>query len=228
METVPPQPPQIDNRPKRLVKIMKIAAPLVILIIAVIGAVYFLQAQSKYPSKHTYNRLDSYSVVSAEGAGMSFNKPVELKEQFATSGQVELSHVIQGQLASYIAAASSPITKPLTDAELQNLTKVLSSTSDAYYLPSTNALKTFVVDRVPLGAKINFGESKPFTSQSIRANAWEFDLKIDSKNKKLSGIAVYVAGKNAYYFFMITTPDYNWQGNQQIWNQVFTSLKIDQ
>ncbi len=226
---MPPQPPQIDNRAKRLVKIMKVVVPLIVLIAAVIAAVYFLQFQSKSPAKHTYDRLDSYSVVSTEGTGMSFNQPVELKEQFATSSQVELLHAVRGKLASYIAAAYSPTATPMTDAELQTLTNSLSNTSDAFYLPSTNALKTFVVDRTPAGAKTNFGDAKPFTSQNIKANVWQFDLQIDIKeNKKLSGKAVFAASKRSYYYFMALAPDYNWQANQAIWQQVINSLKIDQ
>lgn len=228
METMSPPPPQVKNKAKRLVRVIKIAAPLVVLIVVAIGVVYFLQAQAKYPAKHTYDRLDSYSLAD-EGTGMSFNKPVELKKQFAADGQVKLSHMVQDQPASYVAAANSPIAKPLTDAELQDLANSLSNASGAYYLPSTNALRTFAIERVPLGAKINFGEAKQFTGQSIKANAWQFDLQITTKeNKKLTGKAVFVARHQSYYYFMVLAPDYNWEANQTVWDQVLISLKVDQ
>lgn len=214
-------------RPKKLI------SALVIIALILTGA-YGLYRQLHNPQAYKYKKIDTaYSLKDpASSSSLSFSRPHELAQFSSTNSQVEFQHLIGSNdgknFAAYISAGASSSANALTDTDLTNLNKTLSDTSGVYYQIATSSLETFVTDRVPLGSDISFGNAKRFSNPNIKSNAWQLDLNIKYKSKNTEGTSIYMAGKNTYYFFMLLTPDYNWQSNQKVWQQVIDSIKINQ
>lgn len=52
--------------------------------------------------------------------------------------------------------------------------------------------------------------------------------KPDPNFENYKGRVIFAIGKSTYYYFVIYNTDYNWQNDQQTWQQVVDSIKIDQ
>jgi len=205
----------------------------VVVLILAVGA-YGLFHQLHNPGAYKYKKVDTtYSLKDPAGSSsLSFSRPHELAPYSSGSGRVELQHLTgpnkSQKSAAYISAGISSSPTTLTDADFASLKQSLSSTSNVFYLPSTSSLRTFVVDRLPRGSEVSFGDARAFSNPNIKANAWQIDLNIKYKSKVTKGTSIYMAGKNNFYFFMLLAPAANWQANQAIWGQVLASLKINQ
>lgn len=186
---------------------------------------------SSQPAKYAYNSLTGYTTPALPaGQKMTFQKPVELTQDTSTAGQVTLIHLLSSttRQALFVSAGTSQLSTPLSSSQISDLSQVLATPGNPYYQAATNAALQFVKARAPTGTNISIANAQSFSNANIKT-AWQFPITIsDPSNKKLQGKEVYALGSKAYYFFMVVTPDYNWQSNQKVWDQMFASLKIDQ
>lgn len=219
-----------NHQPK---KWFLIAIPTAALII--MSVIYFMLVwwpAYKQPAKYTYTKLDNYKLLgSTKGQGISFSKPVELTKQVSAKNQIELTHLIKKRSASHLAAASTVFGTALTEDELLVLNANLTFTDSKYYKDVTDPIRQFATDKLPAGWATKLGGPKKFTSKSIKKDAWMMDVSSTEpagKKTPIKGEVVFAVSGNRYYYFIVLTPDYNWQANQKTWQQVLNSLQIDQ
>jgi hypothetical protein len=200
-----------------------------LLVLAIVYVSFFNSA------KYHYSKLDSLTMTAANktasGNGMTFLKPVQVTTQFNKNNQLAASHVVNKNIEVYIAAASSYLTRPLLSPDLKLLSQNLSSPSNKYYSSSAASIQAFVTARVPKKVNVSFAGAKPFTNDAVKANAWVIDFKGTSSTKtvaNLTGQALLLVGNKGYYYFMVYAPDSNWKANKSVWQQMLSSIKIDQ
>lgn len=222
-------------------KLRKTAAGLVILIViaAIGGAVYWVGhrdstnnsagSSAQAAAQAISYKIDSTYTSSATPVGerVSFSKPSQLAP-VSTSYQNEITlaqTVNNNSYAAYIAegfVGSQPSLTP------QQLTSVLADTSNSSYLTALSGLKTFVAQRFTSSYQLSYQKAQPFTNASIKTSTWQLNLAAVKSGKIYDGKVVYAASSKGQYYFLVLTPDYNWQSNISTWNQVLDSLKIDQ
>ena len=193
---------------------------------------------SKPKSTYKYSGLVAYELkASKPDAGMNFDVPREfLKISVDMKGQIVLEHNDIGHKAgqlndAYIAAATTPVTPMPDGAFLQGMSRIMGDPSTAAYKSMSSSLGQFVRDRIePTKTSVSIGNAKPFTSSHISANAWKFSISAAEKGGKnpVKGEGVYVIGKKAYYYFMLTAIASDWQVDQAMWQKIFSSLQVDQ
>jgi len=246
MNAVPQEAEQTEAPESRVSKKTVLIVFGAVLVAALaIGGYFYSRANSptKYAT-YNYTKFETYKLTNAaQGKGMVFVKPTELKQSSIGDGQVELLHLFYsnefkkaGQ--TYIAALSLPATAPITTDTLNVLNKSIKGESG---FPKTHNWVTelvqkpmdkFVKDRMPPGWDVKVDYPKPFSSQNIKANAWTFDFTVvnNSTNSKLRGRAIYTLSTKLdnHYFFLVASTAYNWKQSPQTWQKIFDSLQTDQ
>ncbi len=206
-----------------------------------------------YP--YSYTKLDSYQLKGpAAGTGAFFQKPVELTPLGAPGAdQVQLVQFAgphnQTPYLSQVAivsVASSPSVLANLD---QTFSTFLLDNKNLGYSGAVKPISTFIDQRqLSNYAGTVIGNFTQFANTNIKSSAWVADFSDESKDpakdlagqknalagktiKKqpsLSGRVVVVLGKSNFYYFFVDSLTENWQTNQNVWQQVVGSLKIDQ
>ncbi|HEU5004973.1 MAG TPA: hypothetical protein VFT49_02735 [Candidatus Saccharimonadales bacterium] len=195
---------------------------ILVLAIVILGAgagLYVLNSKNK--ATFEYEQYSSFKLSGPEqGAGLAFDKPVELTKYSSSNDQVELLHQWKSggkNGETYMAAASVTGTYTLPKNSIVSL--------DSQTI--TN-IKKFVTDRMPLGWETKLGTQETFKNNYIKDNAWFFTFS-SSKNQNLfEGEVIYVISGSEYYFFLTSSNKDNWQANTVVWDHITQSLKIDQ
>jgi hypothetical protein len=211
--------------------------------------------QSKQPSVEitTGPSYKYSSLVDTELKGrlstIDFKRPKEFTLKVGESGTSIAEYTHAGadnkhQLAQ-IGAASAYTSHPIIANDPVDLTKL----ADAFNSASGNDYQTYL-NKAGITTFVNtelskrYFDNKPasqfkttinrptkLTNANIKNNAWLFDFSSQYNDKKISGQVAFALGPstdtlNSYYYLMLSTVDYNWQANSQVWHQVFDSMKI--
>ena len=136
------------------------------------------------------------------------------------------------QLAANYVTTSTSVNKTY----LKSLTAILTNPQSSSYQSVLSPIKQFVASKMG-SYVVSFNTPAALTTSNIASNAWSigFTAKpVDATNNpyqpNMQGEAVFAIGKKTYYYFFVSAVDYNWQNsaNQQVFQQVINSLKIDQ
>ena len=220
----------------------KLAA--VLTVATLIGALVYLKIYNVYfvaqLHKYSYSTLEDYKLPSKlQGAAVSFRKPGELKllDKKETQGlasayfvhtvskggsEFGLTHIAMSSVQSALAASDSYVT---------SLSQILKDPNDKDYQNMTDSFKKFLQAFTPKQLKVEVQALVPLTTTNIKQNAWQADFRAGEtagEYADLKGRLVFAVGKTTFYYFMVATADYNWNRNQNVWQQVIDSLKIDQ
>ncbi|HAZ29208.1 TPA: hypothetical protein DCY43_00430 [candidate division WWE3 bacterium] len=211
--------------------------------IAGLGALYGIRSllYNRKLDHYTYSALEDYKLSgNLKNAAITFKKPAEFKVYYqnykAGSSVAGLSHNLdkdgQKKAIGYIAVSGLVNTETQDSAYLKKLSTALTSPEATDYQKFSQPIKDFAANYLPDNFDVNLANPRAFTSSNIVKNAWLFDLSVQSKASQkatpLKGSVILVSGKNSFYYFMLTSIDYNWQTNKAIWQQILNSLKPDQ
>lgn len=134
-----------------------------------------------------------------------------------SSPQGEGYKIIQSSINDFFAIRFSPLydikyasAKKITSANLKSAW-VLNFSAE----PKTNAPS--ITPNESTSSTVESNSAKPIPSGPLPPGF-----------EKYKGQVVFALGKQTHYYFAIYNTDYNWDNNQNIWQQVIDSLKIDQ
>lgn len=196
------------------------------------------------PNSYSYKALNDYKLDSQlKGTAFSLKKPIEvnvIENRSEQGGSVSwLAHTDKKKgeeySLTYITVASNQSVLAATPTYLEYLNKSLMSNSGKDYDSVMKSVTSFTRASIISDYKYELSDTKHFTSPNISKNAWQFDLKVTSPEKDgkkkyndLKGKVILAAGKKTFYYFLVTSLDYNWEPNTKTWQQIYDSLKIDQ
>ncbi len=238
-------------------KYLWIVSGLVLIIVALTAALIFTHTRHKsgqsanQPYRYSYHTLDNYKLDGSKaGSGATLQKPEEFIQQaqpISIHDQMIFVQSIDNNkqkiYAGSIAISSVPVDPAPTASYLQNLNQAILNPKAAGHQQLVAPLNQFVKDRLNPRFITIFAQPRALATPTIKTNAWLADFtasdsstinspsssqNIETLPSHLKGQAVLAVGKSAYYYFMVTAVDYNWQSNSKIWPQVINSLKIDQ
>ncbi|MBI2009275.1 hypothetical protein HYS84_02595 [Candidatus Saccharibacteria bacterium] len=220
----------------------RLAAALVV--VTLIGALVYLKIYNVYfvaqLHKYSYSTLEDYKLPSKlQGAAVSFKKPAELKllDKKETQGLASayfVHTVSKGDSEfglTYMAMSSLQSALAASDSYVTSLGQILKDPNNKDYQNMADSFKKFLQAFTPKQLKIEMQALVPLTTTNIKQNAWQANFRAGEtagKYADLKGKFVFAVGKRTFYYFMVATADYNWQRNQDVWQQVIDSLKIDQ
>jgi len=183
----------------------------------------------------TYGKLVDYKLAGlSAGKGISFKRPSKTVIDSTSTNlpnQVAFAQIANKHTQAYAMAYSSAMdTSEYQQHLLKDTPKALADPSQVNYSIYSAIPKDFVASNTLSTAQIKYSVAKPFTNQFIHTNAWKFDFTITNPSNKATGqgVLVYALGQKTYYFFLIYADKDYWQTGQTVWNQLLTSVKIDQ
>ncbi len=208
----------------------------------------------KEPYRYSgYNQLVPEKLSSGQaGSNLSFEKPVEFKNTlklnkdfstlanllmvgFSHQRSAEASPVAIGMLAAGVLPLERP---PAADYQTFINETLKLPASDTRYKGYTSTIKDFVSAGMGTGYNVELGVAHSFSSSNVKNSAWQIDFSATSKDSVAKndsskpyayrGQAIYIVSKRGYYYFSLSSVDYNWDKNQEFWQKVLNSLKIDQ
>ncbi len=226
---------------------------LAVLAVLTVAGISYMNLR-KEPYRYSgYNQLVPEKLSSGRaGSNLSFEKPVEFKntlklnKDFSTLADllmVGLSHQRSAEDSStaigVLTAGVLPLERPPAADYQTFINETLKlPASDTRYKGYTSTIKDFVSAGIGASYSIELGAAHNFSSSNVKNNAWQIDFSATSKdpaakndNSKpytYKGQAIYIVSKKGYYYFSLSSVDYNWEKNQEFWQKVLDSLKIDQ
>lgn len=187
-----------------------------------------------------YAQLDPASLVGpVPGTGISFEKPVEFKRTSivnkADSVSAAYTHLNQNGEGIGFLTVSSAASKLANDKDyVSSITTLLNQGQGSEYQKFISTFYPFVKDSTSPNFTITFSKPVAFTTNNIKGNAWQFDVSARSNPQNsnqltpLKGKFYLIVGDKAFYYIGLYSLSYNWQPNQSVWQQVASSLKVDQ
>jgi hypothetical protein len=213
------------------------------LVIVVVAA--WLLARNPNSTDYKYDKLDTYKLPGfLKGAGMEFKKPVEVQPVAPTTDGLQAMTLVHDKVLpnthtvtlSYVAAASSFNTMYLTrtQSDYNNANSGLTDPSNKLATYYRGEITHFINQNINRRWKITLGQGRGINTANLQ-HAWEIDFTgVDSNPKasyvptKLKGQVIFSIGKGAWYYFMESGVNGNFDKNKDVWQQVTDSLKIDQ
>lgn len=198
----------------------------------------------------TYEKLVSDQLVIENQEGVVFLRPTEfevpkpppsIKEadnNRATRQIVAISAKnVEGTLVPLggIEIASIHSQTSISESELADAAKKLTSKNSGNQ-EGNASIKEYINSRLSFRFIVSYGKTEPFKNSNLNSPAWQTDFtakakpvdKPLTKPEDLKGKGVFLLGKSAFYYLMIYSTDYNWEANQDTWQKVLNSIKIDQ
>lgn len=227
------QTPFLQNR-------RKLYSLIAVLILIPIAFGLYLILNNGPGKNYGYKAFDSYKLSSyLNGAAISLDKPTEIGQKTRNvaigHAQAYLAQDDPGQDAqnklAYIGLSSNQSALAASDSYLSSLNEVYADKNHQDYQKLTDALKTFVMQSTDGRSTIELKDPRKFTNKNITGKAWAFKFHGSSSDKKIrdvEGTAVLVVGDRTFYYLAVGAPKNNWQGNQDVWDKILGSLKIDQ
>jgi flagellar basal body-associated protein FliL len=245
--------PESNPKPKANRNYLSLGNPITLIVLAIVvvvavgGVVFASRHKTSKPSapaqtyKLNYSELEQFTITSpTAGSGMAFKKPQEVGKglpltvkipqvtlnQMYKQSQVDIADITAMVLNTGATQAINTYKQALNS---QNLSDTQSSTYKSFVHPAAK----LVNDALDPAYGLVMGAATHFTNNTIKSDAWQVDFSAVTPNSsnntpKMQGKMVVVLGKNAIYYFTADAVDYNWQANQSIWQQVLSSLKVDQ
>jgi hypothetical protein len=214
---------------------------LAVLLAAVCGWLVYLKTFSIYvnhKNKYHYQQTVEQNVSSASVGDLSFQKPVEFKENHRFSGPknttVTYTHINEKKYSIGFMGVSATSSDLASDKKYVEGVKYLMEHpgGNDYDKYAGNYFKDFIKSFSGPDSTVELSQPKPFTNSNIKNNAWIFDVKSTNPDSKkiapLQGQFIYAAGKKSFYYFSMMAIEDNWQSNSGLWYQVKNSIKIDQ
>lgn len=188
---------------------------------------------------YKYTAFDEYKLDSkTAGSGLSLSKPVNFKEigqkvQVGSASALLAHKDTTSKLSlGYIAITSVNSALAASSSYLEVLNKTLQEPNDKNYETLVRPVREYVNRYTDFKYQIELGKATKLIAPNIKANAWQFDFSAktiaDKSITPLKGKAVLVAGKQTFYYILLSNVENNWQANQAVWQQVLDSIKIDQ
>lgn len=241
----PNRPTNFKARLLKLVGLVFLAAVIIIL-----GLYFYGSHQTQNMPKnavqdytYTYQKLAPYKLTGLQaGRGAQFDIPIEFnaagisapKTQQAQLGQYPLKDQRAATIAQ-IAVAATPAKAQITKTYLDNFAKTITNSKSKGYTAHADTLKQFILQRMATGYSISLAKTNSLSTPYLKNNAWSASFSAVSKTGQntatlpnFSGQVILAIGKDTFYYFMVGAVDYNWRGNQAVWQQIIDSLKIDQ
>jgi general stress protein CsbA len=212
------------------------------------GVKYIAYTVGHSKADHTYayntNNIDEYKLKSfARKSSISISKPKEITlgvESLKQGSAIAwLAHKTKsnGKDSSFSYVTISSVQSALAGSKSYQkaLNQIFSVGSGDAYDKATTSIVKFITDNSSSSYRLSLGKATPFSSSNISKNAWSFDFTSIYQNKRdknsladLKGKVVFVLGKKSFYYVLIDSVTDNWNSNQEIWNKVVDSIKIDQ
>jgi hypothetical protein len=224
---------------------LKIVVMLIVLIAVAAGAYLLFGAKDKTSEQGSSASQTTSEVTvlgSSKGKGMNFSRPAELSPvtwqdtnnlrsfiKLSPSNKQEAYVDVSRLLAASLDYKSS---SDPNQAYIDDVASTLKDPNSPTYSSDISALTNFVKQGFTEGPiAVNLGVAKHFTNSNIKKNAWIFDVTtVDSSNITPThrGVLVYALGENAIYRFMYTKTTAKWNADNNSWQTVLDSIKIDQ
>lgn len=204
------------------------------------------------PYSATYSNLDSASLFQpSPGSNLTLNKPVEFTDpQVPAEFKVNPETQAPGQLKKVVRvfkegtlvplggveAAAAPSAKELTAEDLKAYASSFTDSKNSAGKDQLKPVQDFVNQRLGARFDVTFSSAKAVSATNIAGRAWQVEFTAKAKTfqqikttpPNLKGKAIFISGKKTFYYLMIYTVDYNWDANQQTWQKVLNSIKVDQ
>jgi hypothetical protein len=215
------------TRPERS-PFFKITLLIVLLLLLGFGGYYLAKPST------TYKKLETVSLKgpSAKNGG-SFAKPVELKAvNGSDNSYATFTEDVNKSQQALQAILIIPNSEPFKAGQLvqfgQNLTNPQTDGYGLVLLP----IKDFVGQALP-AYNIKLDQFHDQQTPNLKTNAWLATFTAQSKannpNQAITnGEVLVVAGKQSYYYFMLSSSHARWQDNAKIWQKIVNSLQVDQ
>lgn len=227
------------TRIKRPIKKLLIVIPLIIIIA---GAGYWLMPKNSHSSgnqAYAYKKLDTYEVKDeTTGSQVNFEKPQEfqLAATYYKPRQIVLMHRDQSRpYIGLIAEASLQNYLPQGSDFFKNYNNAITNPKNPSYKDLVKPLEDFIDQKIGAGFNgADLSVPKTFSNPTISAGAWSADFtdtykgSVKIKPYSLQGRIIEAYGKKSTFYFMAANVDSVWKNNNQVWQQVFNSLRIDQ
>lgn len=252
------KPEQVSNTTRKGIKLRKPTiklAILVALLLALISVGLYLYGERKTSNiaqlqslpllkqEYTYKQLNDYKLQGEkDGSGFTFSKPVEISSPDIKSdtrlqqNSFWHSSVNNGRVINIanMAVASAYTKDAPTKEYIKSLQEEANDAENDSPIGSKAAIKMFLEQRMP-GYATTLSQPKSLVTDNIKENAWTVEFTAKAKDTKymnglpnIKGVGVMALGKSTYYYLFINTVDYNWDSNQDTWQKVLNSIKIDQ
>lgn len=221
----------------------KLAAVAFIAAVIGLGSLYvYRTVRNDQILNYQYSKLDDYTLTSKlTGAKMTFQKPAEIKQTnlrlqegsvLATLIHVNKKTKPESGVA-YIYASSVQSALATSKEYVASVKEGLDNPTSKNRETMLTPIKQFIEGNTSKRYDIKITNVSAYTSDNIKNSAWRFDFTInnDKNINKISPVKGYVVlaiGERTFYYFMVTAPDYIWQPNEKIWQQVLASIKVDQ
>ncbi|MBI2285646.1 hypothetical protein HYU82_02385 [Candidatus Saccharibacteria bacterium] len=220
-------------------KIWLIVAVLAILA-AALGFSYIRYQSSQY--SYRYEKFSTFTLP-GDGAdyGLTYSKPDPFINNLPGVNHSQTSDMFvhrkgdinTGPPIGYLAVQSHkyPAAALKGTAYKQLISGFLQKPASEDYDNAVLVLQQFATQIGRYGQKVTLAPAKPFTNNYIKAYAWQFDVSaidINSKSPAQQGKALYILGKNGWYYFFIAAEKNNWQNNSAFFQKVLGSVKTDQ
>jgi hypothetical protein len=242
-----PAPASSDSVPTQSKKPSKATAVLIVISIVILllaGAYYY--AYVKYGgvrvgwAAYQFGPVNSAHISGdKKGHGASFVKPVEFSDPFnspsPTDGLIlkaynRVNHTNQEIAGITLTEGSSPVHSTQFYKAYHTL---FANPHDNRYNQALQPLKGATAFALNNAYSLNYQAVSEFKSANITDNAWLVKFsgvrtKDASSPAKISGSSLMVISKDSTYYFIQYADASTWNANQNTWNQVLNSLKVDQ
>lgn len=211
------------------------AGIILVLALIVVGIIYSSQPKTSNLTvpRRTYSQLKQYSVTSNDKSKAVLMAPTAFTQASlpGVTSAVRLEDRSQDQLIGLIvltAATANLASSPDIKAYGQT---IMHSNAKAYQ--SVIQPIIFMLDnQIGQGYQVSLGKATATSTANIKTNVWSWPFTAAAPNQKnrpeIQGSLLLAAGKTTFYYLMQSAAQPNWQSNNQIWQQVINSLKIDQ
>lgn len=246
------QPTTLEPKTKMIFKFKKPSQKLVVTVLAAILVIagvtggYFLVKNSSGTGTYAfkYKALNSYTLSGdVKGGGITLQKPVELASSSSPAPkqtQAFLSHTITNNskpavTAAQIFLATVNTSTVIQDGYKKNIGTMMTDPKNVSHDAVVKPVKDYATQRLKTSLVTTFSEAKALNTGNIKANAWYLTFTATPKDAKdkasqpdLSGEVIMGIGKSSFYYIMVYSLSNNWQSNQKAWDQVISSIKLDQ
>jgi hypothetical protein len=223
----------------------ELAVVLVIVLLAVgLGGYESHNSKNNQPVlpvvKQTYSKTTNYTVTTTPtGTGFTFNKPIEFGTTTTSTNLAAFQETTSDKNNKTVplaemAAVTTPLSTPFYPASLKSVNSTILGPATAAH-KFLAPIQQYVARNLDSGYTVAQGATRAYKTPNVKSNAWEIDLSASPAKAANAdvlpaqqGELVYIISPKAFYYFFAMSADYNWTANQSAWNNVLTSLRVDQ
>jgi hypothetical protein len=234
----PPASPNYKGKMslKKAITILAIALAFIGLVYAVFHGYLNLRGRVD-KTRYTYQNTKAGEYSTVNVGGLNFSKPSEFSSVFKkTDDKYDIAAFTHsastGYPIGYLMVISFKDSLPSKEKYIHDVNAIMATDSkNQQHVEYISGIKKQVFDSYKsAGYSVNLAEPHKFTNDSIKENAWSFDLTTTNSNPKvlpMHGKLIYALAPGNFYYFSVMAVKNNWTPNLAAWQFMINSLKIN-